>query len=94
MAVSNKLSCFCSGVSPAEKINNVVKSAFADTEQVFTCYALLALSHKEILIELAFLNTVVTLSLLLRTKLKTVFSCLLAALAVLTGSICSAFNCA
>ena len=73
VTVSNKLSCFCSGVSPAKKINNVVKAAFADTKKVFTCYALLTLSHEEILVELAFLNTVITLSLLLCAKLKTVF---------------------
>ena len=90
MAVVDKLSCFCSGVSPAESINNIVKSAFADFKQVFTGNALLALSHKEIFIELLLGDTVVTLGLLLSTKLKSVFCGLLAALTMLTGSIRSA----
>ena len=87
MAVDNELSCFGSGVSPAEKINYIVKSALADTKKVFTGDTLLALSHEKILVELAFLNTVVTLSCLLCTKLQTVFRILFAALSMLSGSI-------
>ena len=92
MAVDNELSCFGSGVSPAEKINYIVKSALADTKKVFTGDTLLALSHEEILVELAFLNTVVTLSLLLCSELKTVLRGLLAALAMLTGGIRTALK--
>ena len=92
MAVDNELSCFGSGVSPAEKINYIVKSALADTKKVFTGDTLLALSHEEILVELAFLNTVVTLSLLLCSELQTVFRGLLAALAMLTGGIRTALK--
>lgn len=92
MAVDNELSCFGSGVSPAEKINYIVKSALADTKKVFTGDTLLALSHEEILVELAFLNTIVTLSLLLCSELQTVFRGLLAALAMLTGGIRTALK--
>ncbi len=73
VVVGNKLSCFCAGACPTEKINYVVKAAFADTEKVFTGDALLALSLDKILMELAFLNTVVASALLLRAKLQTVF---------------------
>ena len=49
--------------------------------------SLTALSHKEIFVELSFLNTVVALSCLLCTKLQTVFRILFAALSMLSGSI-------
>ena len=73
VVVGNKLSCFRAGACPAEKINNIVKAAFADAEKVFTGDALLALCLDKILMELAFLNTVVASALLFCTKLKAVF---------------------
>src|SRR5699024_11126928 len=86
------LSCFRSGRSPTEKISDIVQAAFADFQKVFTGHALAAFCHQEILVELTFLDTVITASLLLRTKLHAVFGSLFAALAMLAGRIAAAFK--
>ena len=92
MTMANKLSAFRAGIGPAQQINDIVQTAFADAQQVFARDALLAFSHKEIFMELPFLNTVITPCLLLRAQLQTIFGSLFAALTVLAGRISAAFN--
>ena len=90
VVVNNQLTGFGTGRCPAAAVNHVVKTALEQTEQVFTGYAGLALCHFEIMVELAFQNTVISSGFLLHAQLKTVFRNLLAALSVLTGGIASA----
>ena len=90
VTVSYELASFFSGGSEAGTINNVVKTAFKNTEKVFTSLTGLLAGQLKIMSELVFKNSVVSLGLLFCAELKTVFGNLLAALAVLAGSVCSA----
>jgi hypothetical protein len=94
VTVSYELASFFSGRSKTCTVNNVVETAFENSEKVFTSLTSLFAGEFEIMFELAFKNTIVSLCLLFCAKLKTVFRDLFTALTVLARSISSAAKCA
>ena len=90
VTVSYKLTGFFSGRSETCAIDNVVKTAFENSEKVLTGLTSLLAGEFEIMLELAFENAVVSLCLLFCAKLETVLRDLLATLTVLAGGVSSA----
>ena len=90
MTVTNQLSCFSSGRSHASSVNDIVDTAFQDSQEVFTSHALLFGSHFEIFSELTFKNTIEASCFLFCTELQSVLGNFLAVLTVLARSIASA----
>ena len=88
--VQDELACFCAALSHAHSVNNVVKAALEDGEQVCTGHAFLCVCHVKVVSELLLLDAVVSSDLLLLTEMHAVFTDLLACVAMLTGNLCSA----
>ena len=87
MAVADHLTCFGAAHCKAEAVHDVVQAALEDAQEVFAGLAGTALCHLIVAAELTLKNAVVSLCLLLLTKLHTVLGALAAALAVLAGCI-------
>ena len=94
MAVADHLTCLGTAHGKAKTVDNVVKAALKDGEEVLAGLAGTALCHLEVAAELALQDAVKSLCLLLLAQLLAVLGALAAALAVLAGGESSAVHCA
>ena len=90
MAVANQLTGLFSGRSVTSSVNDVVKAALQNAEQVFTSHAGFALSHIEVLGKLAFQNAVVAFGSLFCAQLGAVLGNFFPGFAVLARDRSSA----
>ena len=94
MTVADHLASLRAAHCEAETVNDIVQAALENAQQILAGLALAALCHLVVAAELALENTVVSLCLLLLTKLLAVLGALAASLTMLSGRIRSVLKCA
>jgi hypothetical protein len=86
VTVSYELTSFLTAVCKTDSVNYVIETSFKERKKVFTCNAFGLFCLLEVTLKLVLKNAVISLSLLLFTKLKTVFLYVLSACAMLAGN--------